>query len=224
MVAPSDITGQRFGRLVALAAAGSNGRRRLWRFRCDCGNETVRSIPYKDSPHTNCGCFKSGWLNKGRPPASKTHGMSRTRLYRIWKNMMMRCHNPKNHRYADYGGRGIFVCPPWQQSDAFLSWALDNDYSDELQLDRIDNDLGYGPENCRFVTPKENMSHMRTSRSFVFSGERLTVREAEARYGVAAGTITRRILELGMTPDAAVSTLHLRKGAKPKHGRYSKYA
>lgn len=213
MVAPTDITGQRFGLLVAIEDAGSNGRRRLWRFRCDCGSEVIRIMDgCRRSAHASCGCFKPGWLNKGRAPASKTHGLSRTRLYRIWTNMLSRCERPSNHRFADYGGRGITVCADWHDSGSFLRWALANGYADDLQLDRIDNDGAYCPSNCRFVTPRQNTANMRNSVKYMVRGELLNLPEIERRYGVNQATLRHRIKKLGYSPDDAL-TANPPKGA-----------
>lgn len=165
MTAPRDITGQRFGRLVAVRDVGHDGRRRLWLFRCDCGETITRSTRNlarinARGQTANCGCFIGGTKNKGRR-TNVTHDMSRTRLYGVWAGVLDRCRNPKNRRYKDYGGRGITVCAAWMDAGSFLVWAMSNGYKHGLQIDRIDNDQGYEPGNCRFVTPKENMANRR---------------------------------------------------------------
>jgi len=97
--------------------------------------------------------------------ASRKHGMWNTRLYRIHKTMMERCgHMGTRHKWAMYyEDRGIRVCKEWQNREAFFGWALSNGYSDDLELDRIDNDKGYEPENCRWVTHLVNMRNRRKS-------------------------------------------------------------
>lgn len=219
MTMPRDITGKRFGRLVAVEDAGSNGRRRLWRFQCDCGKTVIRSTDgVLRTPRASCGCYKPGFANKGRAPASKTHGLSKTRLRRVWGNMKSRCGDPRNHRYADYGGRGIRVCSAWLDFATFAAWALSQGYSDDLQLDRIDNDGGYEPDNCRFVTPAENMANMRTSIRYVVRGEEMGMAEVERRFGLSRSTFRYRIEVLGYSPDAAI-TARPRPGARVKTGR-----
>lgn len=160
-----DITGERFGRLVAVRDVGTDGNRRLWLFRCDCGAEIIRNTAnvrrmMRPGHIANCGCFVGGTKNKGRR-TNVTHDMSRTRLYRVWASMRERCSNPKNKRFKDYGGRGISVCPEWQDASAFLEWANTHGYRPGLQIDRIDNDGPYEPGNCRFVTAKENAANRR---------------------------------------------------------------
>jgi len=79
------------------------------------------------------------------------------KLYQCWKNMKSRCSRPNHTSYQSYGGRGIKVCAKWSNSyKAFERWALDNGYDDNLNLDRIDNNKGYGPNNCQWLTKSEN--------------------------------------------------------------------
>jgi hypothetical protein len=107
--------------------------------------------------------------NKDNPEsygnASRKHGMYKTRLYRIHKSMMERCgHMGTRHKWAMYyQDRGITVCKEWHKKTVFFEWALRNNYSDKLELDRIDNHKGYLPENCRWVTHLENMRNRRKS-------------------------------------------------------------
>lgn len=100
-----------------------------------------------------------------------------SRIYCIWVNMRQRCANNKTKSYRHYGRRGIEVCSEWKDFDAFLSWANDNGYRDDLQIDRIDNNGSYSPENCRWVTPTENMRNRSITK---LSGE--LVDEIRRRY------------------------------------------
>ena len=85
------------------------------------------------------------------------HGGKGTRLYNIWNNMKQRILNPKNKDYKNYGGRGITICYEWLEFIPFRDWAMNNGYADNLEIDRINNNLGYSPENCQWITQKENM-------------------------------------------------------------------
>ena len=85
------------------------------------------------------------------------HGGKGTRLYNIWNNMKQRILNPNNKDYKNYGGRDITICNEWLEFIPFRDWSLSNGYADNLEIDRIDNNLGYSPENCQWITQKENM-------------------------------------------------------------------
>jgi len=81
-------------------------------------------------------------------------------LFRVWHGMCDRCLNPEHQSYRRYGGRGIIICEAWIDNyRMFIQWGIDNGWKPGLQLDRIDNDKGYSPDNCRFVTPKENRNN-----------------------------------------------------------------
>lgn len=86
-----------------------------------------------------------------------THGLSNHPLYHRWKNMKRRCEDPSSSWYYRYGGRDINVCKKWRDSpSSFVKWAIANGWNPNLVIDRIDNDDGYFPENCRIVTPSDN--------------------------------------------------------------------
>ena len=122
--------------------------------RCDCGKEKVLEKNKLISGQIlSCGCANYIGVVK--------HGESRTRLYHEWQGMKTRCYNPNTPRWKDYGGRGITVCPEWlgptteKAYETFKKWALENGYTDELSIDRIDNDGPYAPWNCRWITLEE---------------------------------------------------------------------
>ena len=99
-----------------------------------------------------------------------THNMSHTRLYQCWADMKSRCNNPNSQFYKRYGGRGISYCKEWERFEPFMKWALSNGYSDDLTLDRIDNDGDYSPDNCKWSTQQEqaiNKKHLDNKTGFV---------------------------------------------------------
>lgn len=140
-----DLTGLRFGRLTIV---GSAKKQTLWLCRCLCGR--FRKATTGDLLSGNID--KCGWC---------THGKTGTRLYRIWIGFRQRCNNQNNPSYHRYGGRGITVCDEWKNDfSAFRDWALANGYTDNLTIDRKNNDGAYSPENCRWITKSENSKKM----------------------------------------------------------------
>lgn len=111
----------------------------------------------------------------GKPYGNKNHlihGKRKTRLYRIWTNVKTRCYNENDPHFKRYGGRGITVCEEWRNSfEAFYNWAVSNGYSDELTIDRINNDGNYEPSNCRWVTFKEQNQNKRNVILLTYEGE-----------------------------------------------------
>ena len=121
----------------------STKKEHLGIFRCFCGEEFTATLYNINSGlQKSCGCI--------RRRKNVTHGFSKDRLYKIWKNMLYRCNNPK---VKNYGGRGITVCSEWRDNYVtFREWALENGYSDNLSIDRINVDGNYEPSNCRWTT------------------------------------------------------------------------
>lgn len=162
MMINSDLTGQMFGRLTVVERAGhyvSPNKKQthaLWRCVCDCGNTTlVRAGMLKNGQVQSCGCLQKDRVRE----ANTKHNERWTPLYNIWRAMKERCNNPHSISYKWYGGKGIKVCDEWiNDYNAFREWAKANGYSEGLSIDRINPDLGYCPENCRWLTRAENAS------------------------------------------------------------------
>jgi len=135
------------------------------------------------------------------------HGGYGTRLYRIWYNMKARCYNPNCNNYPRYGERGIDVCCTWRDDfSAFREWAIENGYSEGLTLDRIDNDKGYSPENCRWATQKEQNRNRRDNRLVALNGEPKPIAEWAEIYGIKKATLHKRVVILGWTLEKSLST------------------
>ena len=148
-----DLTGKRFGNLVVIAMSDERFHRQVkWVCKCDCGNiKNIASHKLSTGEIKSCGCMQY----------VRTHGLTGTRLYRIWQSMKNRCGNPNVPCYKYYGGISISVCAEWLHFETFYEWAMQNGYRDDLTIDRMDYDGNYEPSNCRWATWKEQRSHQR---------------------------------------------------------------
>lgn len=199
-----NLIGQRFGRLVVVSREESdNGKYKVWRCKCDCGNETkVKTYVLTSGRTRSCGCLRNEMIgDRGR-----THGMTETRIYRIWGHMKNRCYNQNDEKYELYGGRGIVVCDEWLHNfQAFYDWAIKNGYAEDLTIDRLDNNKGYSPNNCRWATNWEQSNNKRTSRILTLNGESHTVAEWGKITRINSRTIENRILN-GWSDEKALTT------------------
>ena len=205
-----DLTGQRFGRLVAIRAERDvEGRRYNWICQCDCGN-TIKasSISLTTRRRQSCGCIMHEILIK----RNTTHGKSRERLYRVWKGMRSRCYNPNHTSYAKYGGRGIEVCESWRTSyEAFREWALATGYDPnapygECTLDRIDVNGGYSPDNCRWVNEFLQANNKRDNRYITFNGKTMSVSDWGKELGIDQSVLYARLNNLKWSEEKALTT------------------
>jgi hypothetical protein len=142
-----------------------------------------------------------------------THGESssrrgRAKLYGVWNGIKQRTFNPNNKSFANYGGRGIGICQEWLNSYvAFRDWAHASGYAQGLDIDRIDNDRGYEPDNCRWVTRAANTRNMRSNRVITAFGEARCIQDwaRDERCSVSGDTIGYRLAR-GWIPEEAIVT------------------
>lgn len=162
--AVKDLTGKRFGKLVAIKPIGKKYNRTVWLCKCDCGNEVEVVGTALSSGNTNsCGC------------STLKHGMFGTRIYNVWHTMKERCYVKSQTSYKNYGGRGIKVCDEWQEFIPFMKWAYENGYDEnakrgECTLDRIDVNGDYCPENCRWVSQSVQSNNRRDNVYIEYNG------------------------------------------------------
>lgn len=131
---------------------------------------------------------------EGKGASRFTHGLIKTRLYRIWSNMKTRCFNPKATRFERYGARGIKVCDEWKNDfQAFYNWALSHEYVDNLTIDRIDVNGNYEPSNCRWVTYTEQNKNKSCVPKYELDGISFTQSDVEKLFGVKRTTFQARL-------------------------------
>ena len=208
-----DLTGFRFGRLTVLHEAGrSKAGKVLWLCQCDCGNtKIIVGGDLRSGRTASCGCYHHRVVTE----QVTIHGSRFSRLYRIWSAMKYRCGSPSADNYADYGGRGIKVCTEWERSfSAFKKWALENGYSDELSIDRIDGDAGYSPENCRWADAVTQARNKRSNRNLIFQGKKQSAAAWADETGIPVKTIYCR-LDAGWSVERALTEpVHIEKHKK----------
>ena len=181
-----DIAGMTFGRLTVIERAGVVKNRMMWRCRCTCGKEIIVAGASLRSGNTmSCGCYNRDKITK--------HGLHKSRLYKIWRGMRERCYNTNTKNFMRYGGRGISICEEWLEFDAFKDWALSHGYTDKLTIDRIDNEKGYSPDNCRWATLKEQENNKYSNRIIEFNGEKHTISEWSDITGICYSTLHGRL-------------------------------
>lgn len=216
-----DMSGRTVGQWRVVSQSGNSPRGgAMWTCVCLCGAvKSVLGSDLRSGKSLSCGCAGSRASIGTR---SKTHGDSNKRLHRIWKNMTQRCTNPSNPKYPRYGGRGITICPEWRDYTAFKSWAVASGYSDNLSIERVNNDLGYSPENCVWADAKaqaRNRSIVRRAKD----GTPLAL--IAERAGIPVGVMNSRINAGGWDPlDAATKPLGVRTTERKRSsdGKYAK--
>lgn len=198
-----DMTGERFGRLTVISYAGKapNGHS-MWECKCSCGSFVkVSGSNLKSGKQVSCGCKRreqAGQLNL-------IHGESKSRLHSIWCNMITRTENPHGTAYPCYGGKGIAICPEWRNDfSAFKNWAEANGYAEDLTIDRIDNNKGYSPDNCRWVTWKDQFNHRTTCHYLTFRERTQSIAQWAEELGISKSALYQRI-SAGWSVDRALT-------------------
>jgi hypothetical protein len=167
-----DITGKRYGRLVVLSYSHSNKGFAIWNCQCDCGNtKIIYGASLKKGLTISCGCYRSE-VSK----STATHGEARkTKEYRAWSGMISRCNTKSDHRYNQYGGRGIKVCDRWRHSYENFLADMGRAPSKRHSIDRINVNGDYHPDNCRWSLPIIQSNNTTKNVLIEFKGQRNTI-------------------------------------------------
>ena len=136
----------------------------------------------------------------------ETHGLRHTRIYNIWNGMKIRCYDKNNHNYSKYGQKGIKVCDEWKNNFiSFYGWSINNGYTDNLTLDRIDTKGNYTPENCRWTTQKIQQNNRSNNKIIEYQNKKYTVSELADAFDMEYNLVADRIRK-GWNIDKIINT------------------
>lgn len=207
-----ELTGQKLGRLTVVGKKKVNGLF-YWDCICDCGETTTvvaGALTRKHKPTRSCGCIHRETIkaNFGEKHACFKHGHStgykRSKALSVWSGMMRRCYKPKEKAYKNYGARGITVCDRWHKFENFLE---DMGQPPEgLTIERIDNEKGYSPENCRWATPLDQVLNRRANLNFTINGKTKILSQWAEEHGINYFSLYSRVKKLGWEIERAIET------------------
>lgn len=211
-----NLVGSTFGRLTVVSLSGYHNGQARWLCRCECGNERINgSANLRNGRVVSCGCFSRERIGI----AATRHGYFGTPTYNSWAGMKGRCNNPRNHKYPDYGGRGISVCERWMKSfENFLKDMGEKPFG--KTIDRINNNGNYEPANCRWSTPKQQVDNRRPSKTiarFAINGFFGSIPEIADRHFVSKSWLSQKVHREGKAIEQALSEciakrrVHMRK-------------
>jgi len=207
-----DLSGGVFGRLTAIDIHHVGPRRNpYWNCRCSCGAEvrvSHRELLYGGT--ISCGCYNREKIVE----RSTTHGMSRRKEYFVWKTMRQRCENPNNKSYKNYGARGISVCTRWENFANFFEDM--GDCPKGMTLERLDNDKGYYPENCRWETRATQSRNKRNVLLVRYKGEDRLFCDVVADEGVSRKAVYQRYVTQGWTLERSIEVTKAREGGRAR--------
>ncbi|WP_049041837.1 hypothetical protein [Clostridium sporogenes] len=207
-----DLTGKKFERLTVLERAGiSKNGHITWKCKCDCGNETiVDGSSLRGGNTKSCGCLAIEKSTERVVCLTATHKMSNTRIFRIWYGVKIRCEKPYSKNYDNYGGRGIKICDEWSDTEKgfmnFYNWSMANGYNKRLSIDRIDVNGNYEPNNCRWITNKEQQRNKRNNHLITYNNKTKCLIEWASIYNILPETIQMRISRYNWSIEKALTT------------------
>lgn len=191
---------------------GSRHRRLVCR--CICGTITFpRASIVLNGRAKSCGCYRESYLRT----IGIKHNKSSHQILKNFQNLKQRCYNPKNTYYHNYGGRGIYICEEWLKDPlTYFDWAIKNNWQPNLQIDRINNEGPYSPENCQFISFLEQQKNKRTNVYLEYKGQTKILTDWAKEFNLTPTTIKSRISRFGWTVEKALETRPMHKGGRPK--------
>lgn len=191
--------GDKFNRLTAIKFSHKNKRsQQCWFFRCDCGSKKLFYVHnVKNGATKSCGCFKKEGIG------DRTHGMTKTRTYKSWQSMKVRCLKKDDKNYKNYGSRGITICEEWMKFENFY-----RDMGERPQgktLDRIENNGNYCKENCRWATRKEQQNNRRNTVFLTFNNKTQTMSQWSEELKIDRHILWTRINKLNWSVKKALT-------------------
>lgn len=187
--------GKKYGKLTIIEIIENYGVKSIVKCICDCGNTTQAKLNYiRYGQGTHCGCIRNKNAYKIK---------SNTRIYHIWHNMIARCNSKNRKDYKYYGGKGIQVCKEWGNFDNFVEWAYNNGYNDNLTIDRVDVTKNYCPNNCRWITNKEQSLNKSNTKYITYKGKTKSLKEWSEHLNIPYKKLQYRISQSNMSIEKA---------------------
>ncbi len=209
--------GQKYGRLTIVSTEQIFGTYKYYaRCNCDCGTKdfVTRIDKLRNGTVTGCGCVQR--------EVTTTHGCWGNPIFHVWVGLMSRCCNPKDKRYPYYGGRGITVCEEWKDVNKFIL-DMEPTYQKGLQIDRRDNDQGYNPDNCHWVTQIEQARNKSSNIKLSYDGKTLCLAEWSQITNLSYGTLWERVKILGWSAEKTLTTPPLDADSRCLLARNTRY-
>lgn len=184
-----DLKGKKYNRWTVLNFSKVKNKRGYWICQCDCGNiREVNTSALINGSSKSCGCLHNENVKR------TMNGLSKTKLYRNYSNIKQRCFNSKFPLYKNYGGRGIIMCDEWKNDFmSFYNWAMSNGYKENLTIDRIDVNGNYEPNNCRWITMKEQYHNRTDNVYYIVNKNKKCLAELCEEYNMPYQTVRKRL-------------------------------
>jgi len=199
---PLDLSNKKFNRLTPIKICGkTKDNKYIWSCKCDCGNfVSVIGKNIKNGNTKSCGCLRKEQCYSNGKIYSTTHGLTKTKIYKIWDGMIQRCTNFNCEAYKNYGKREIIVCERWLKFENFYKDV--GDPPKGLTLDRIDNNKGYFPDNWRWATRKEQANNRRNNHIIPYNDKKYNITELARKHNISPEILRYRLNRGQSTEDA----------------------